>query len=188
VAGLGNPGTRYQHTRHNLGFQVIEVLSQHWGIALSKRSLANRWGQGRVNQESVILAQPQAYMNLSGPPISQLLAYFRLAPENLIVIHDDLDMPLGRLKIVLRGGAGGHKGVGSIIQVLGTEEFIRIKVGIGRPQQGEAIEDYVLSLCYPEEAEIFKAMVQRAAEAVETLLTAGVGEAMSRFHGPVPAP
>ncbi|MFP3867951.1 MAG: aminoacyl-tRNA hydrolase [Desulfobacteraceae bacterium] len=188
MAGLGNPGIRYQHSRHNLGFQVVEVLSQQWGIALSKQSLGNRWGQGRVNQETIILAQPQSYMNLSGPPISRLVAYFHLSPENLIVIHDDLDVPLGRLKIVLKGGAGGHKGIGSIVQALGTEEFIRVKVGIGRPRHKETIEDYVLSPCYPEEAEIFETMIQRAAQAVETLLDLGIGEAMSRFHGPLPTP
>ncbi|RLA90395.1 MAG: aminoacyl-tRNA hydrolase [Deltaproteobacteria bacterium] len=187
VAGLGNPGSRYQHTRHNLGFEVIEVLSQRWRLALSKHSLGNRWGQGRIAQETVLLAQPYNYMNRSGPPVRQLLDYFRLGAEDLLVIHDDLDVPLGRLKIVRQGGGGGHLGVSSIIQALGTQEFSRLKAGIGRPQHGETIEDYVLSPCYPEEAEIFNAMIERAAQAVETILTAGVAEAMSRFHGPPPA-
>lgn len=186
VVGLGNPGPRYQPTRHNLGFQVVAVLSQRWGIPLQRRSLGSRWGQGRVGNQTLILAQPQTYMNRSGLAVSQLLAYFNLDASHLLVIQDDLDLPLGRLKIARKGGAGGHRGIDSIIETLGTQEFMRLKVGIGRPPPGEAVENYVLSPCSPAERECYTQMIHRAAAAAEVLLTQGVAQAMSRFHGPQP--
>ena len=138
IVGLGNPGREYAWTRHNLGWQVVAYLSKYWGIPLNKKSLESVWGQGRVGEERVVLAQPTTYMNLSGQAVSLLLSYFKLTPDRLVVIHDDLDLPRWRLKIVERGGAGGHRGVLSIIERLHSEEFLRVKMGIDRPPRGDA--------------------------------------------------
>lgn len=183
VVGLGNPGPRYVWTRHNLGFLVVSALSERWGIPLNRESLDASWGQGRVGAETVVLSQPATYMNLSGRAVSHLLKYFRLTPGDLVVIHDDLDVPLGRLKIVDQGGPGGHRGVSSIMGALGTEEFLRVKLGIGRPPGQVPAEAYVLARFAPEEEEIIAGLVERAAEAVDTLIGSGLAEAQTRFHG-----
>ncbi len=183
VVGLGNPGAKYAWTRHNLGFHVAAALSELWNMPLNRQSLESHWGQGRVGEETVVLAQPTTFMNLSGRAVSRLLAYFRLTPQALVVIHDDLDVPPGRLKIVERGGPGGHRGVLSIIAALDTEEFLRVKLGIGRPSEEMDAEDYVLSHFSREEAEAITDLVVRAAEAVTTLIEAGLAAARNRFHG-----
>jgi peptidyl-tRNA hydrolase, PTH1 family len=184
MVGLGNPGLRYKHTRHNMGFLVIELLSRLWNIPLNKQDHMANWGQGRWGNQAVLLAKPNTYMNLSGQAVQRLITYFKIDLEKLLVIHDDLDLPLGRLKFVLKGGAGGHRGVSSIIQYLKTNEFFRLKVGIDRPHQGEPAESYVLRTCDPEEEAIFNSMITRAAGAVEIYLTSGISQAMSQFHGP----
>jgi PTH1 family peptidyl-tRNA hydrolase len=183
LVGLGNPGREYAWTKHNLGFQVVAYLSELWGIPLNRNSHAALWGQGRVGQEAVILAQPTTFMNLSGQAVSRLMAYFKLAPGDLVVIHDDLDVPPWRLKLVERGGPGGHKGVLDIIATLHTEEFLRVKLGIGRPPLRMPTEKYVLSPFPAAEAENVAVLIERAAQAVATLLTEGLAPAQNRFHG-----
>ena len=183
IVGLGNPGREYAWTRHNLGWQVVAYLSDQWQIPLGKKGFESVWGQGRVGGETVVLAQPTMYMNLSGRAVSLLLSYFKLTPEDLVVIHDDLDVPLWRIKIVERGGAGGHRGVASIISQLHTEEFIRVKLGIGRPPAPMPAENYVLSHFPPEEAENVASLIERAGEAVDILIRAGLQVAQNRFHG-----
>jgi peptidyl-tRNA hydrolase, PTH1 family len=183
IVGLGNPGREYAWTRHNLGWQVVALLSEEWRIPLSKKSLESIWGQGRVEGEGVILAQPTTYMNLSGQAVSRLMAYFKLSPEDLVIIHDDLDVPLWRLKIVERGGPGGHRGILDIIATLNTEEFLRVKLGIGRPRAGLPTEKYVLSHFPAEEAENVAQLIERGAQAVMTLLAEGRAVAQNRFHG-----
>jgi PTH1 family peptidyl-tRNA hydrolase len=183
IVGLGNPGREYAWTKHNLGFQVVNYLSELWGIPLTRRSQASLWGQGRVGATAVILAQPTTYMNLSGQAVSRLLAYFKLTPGDLVVVHDDLDVPRWRLKLVERGGPGGHQGVLDIIATLHTEEFLRVKLGIGRPAPGRPAEGYVLTPFPAAEAENVAVLIERGAQAVETLLTEGLTEAQNRFHG-----
>ncbi len=183
IVGLGNPGREYAWTRHNLGFQVVNYLSELWRLPLTRKSLESRWGQGRVGEERVILAQPTTYMNLSGQAVSLLLSYFKLSPGDLVVVHDDLDVPLWRLKIVKGGGPGGHRGVFSIIGALGTEAFIRVKLGIGRPPPEMPAENYVLSHFPAAEAENVAVLVERAGEAVAVLIQEGLTAAQNRFHG-----
>ena len=183
IVGLGNPGTEYAATRHNLGYRVVDALAERWRLPLSRRSLESRWGQGGVREDRVVLAQPTTYMNLSGRAVARLLRYFKLTPEFLVVVHDDLDVPPGRLKIVTRGGPGGHRGVLSVMAALDTDEFLRVKLGIGRPPPYLSAEDYVLTPFSPEEAGTIPDLVDRAALAVETLITEGVAEAQNRFHG-----
>ena len=183
IVGLGNPGREYAWTRHNLGWQVAAYLADEWGIPLSKKGLEAVWGQGRVGGRPSSWPSPPPYMNLSGQAVSLLLAYFKLSPENLVVIHDDLDVPLWRLKIVERGGAGGHRGVASIISHLHTEEFLRVKLGIGRPPVAMPTENYVLSHFPAEEAENVAQLIERAAQAVDCLVREGLAAAQNRFHG-----
>ena len=183
VVGLGNPGPQYAWTRHNLGFMVAAALAEEWGIALSRSTLDAAWGQGRVGGETVVLAQPTTYMNLSGRAVSRLLAYFKFTPAALVVIHDDLDVPPGRLKIVERGGPGGHRGVLSIINALDTEEFLRVKLGLGRPPEGIPGENFVLSHFTREEEETVAALVERGAQAVDCLVREGLQAAQNKFHG-----
>ena len=183
IVGLGNPGRDYAWTRHNLGFQVVANLSELWDIPLTRHSHAAFWGQGRVGSEAVILAQPTTYMNLSGQAVSRLMSYFKLTPGDLVVVHDDLDVPLWRLKISERGGPGGHRGVLDIIATLHTEEFLRVKLGIGRPHPGSPSEKYVLSPFPAEDAENVVQLIERATQSVATLLAEGLAAAQNHFHG-----
>ena len=183
IVGLGNPGREYAWTRHNLGSQVAAHLSELWGIPLTRHSHGALWGQGRVGSESVILAQPTTYMNLSGRAVSGLMSYFKLTPGDLVIIHDDLDVPPWRLKLTERGGPGGHRGILDIMATLNTEEFLRVKLGIGRPHPPVPAEKYVLSHFPAEEAENVAELIERAAQAVVTLLAEGLAAAKNRFHG-----
>jgi PTH1 family peptidyl-tRNA hydrolase len=184
IVGLGNPGARYAATPHNLGFMVVDLLADRHDISLAKKSLEAHWGKGRLEGEAVVLAQPQTYMNLSGRAVAQLLRYFDLTPQNLVVVHDDLDVPGGRLKLSLGGGAGGHRGVLSIAEVLKTQEFYRVKMGIGRPPAFMASEDFVLKPFPREDWEAVASLVERAAQALVALITNGLAAAQNQFHGP----
>jgi peptidyl-tRNA hydrolase, PTH1 family len=183
IVGLGNPGREYAWTRHNLGSQVAAHLSKLWDMPLNRHSHGALWGQGRVGGEGVVLAQPTTYMNLSGRAVSALMSYFKLAPGDLVIIHDDLDVPPWRLKLTERGGPGGHRGVLDIMATLNTEEFLRVKLGIGRPQPPLPAEKYVLSHFPAEDAEKVAQLIERAAQAVATLLGEGLAAAQNRFHG-----
>ena len=183
AVGLGNPGRNYRWTRHNVGFLLIERLAEQHGVDLTRRGLRSTYGRGKIGREEVILAKPQTYMNLSGEAVLRLLQFFKIPPENLIVIHDDLDLPWGKIRIRLRGGHGGHKGVQSIIEVLGNGNFVRLKVGIGRPDKvGPDPADYVLEPLAGKEREEFEEMIRKKVEAVEVLLWEGPQEAMARLH------
>ena len=183
IVGLGNPGPQYAWSRHNLGFMVATALSEDWRIPLKNHKMDAVWGQGRVDREAVVLAQPVTYMNLSGRAVSKLLNYWKLLPSDLVVLHDDLDVPPGRLKLALGGGAGGHRGVLSIINALDTLEFYRVKMGIGRPPTGMTAEEYVLKPWAKEELEGVAELVEKAVQAVKVLLTEGLDAARNRFHG-----
>ncbi len=183
VVGLGNPGRDYRWTRHNVGFLLLDELAGRHGIALSKRGLQSVYGRGKIGKEEVILAKPQTFMNLSGEAVGRLLRFFKIPSENLIVIHDDLDLPLGAVRIRVRGGHGGHKGIQSILQSLGSDEFVRLKVGIGRPAQGgQDPADFVLEPLNSAEKKLFQEMIREKAEVAEALLQEGSQEAMNRYH------
>jgi PTH1 family peptidyl-tRNA hydrolase len=183
IVGLGNPGRDYRSTRHNVGFQLIDRLAEDRGIDLAKRGLKSIYGRGKIGKEEVILAKPQTFMNLSGEAVDRLLRFFKIPPENLIVLHDDLDLPFGKIRIRLRGGHGGHKGVQSIIETLGDDGFVRFKMGIGRPLQGnQDPADYVLEPLRGKEKDDFQEMIRRNADAVEVLVQEGPQAAMDRFH------
>ena len=181
LVGLGNPGKAYAQTRHNVGMWVIERAAARWSIRLSPRGTAQR-GSGRLGGELIELAGLLDWMNVTGPPLKGLFREFELTPNELIVIHDDLDLEPGRLRIKLSGGHGGHNGIKSIIEALGTPEFIRLKIGIGRPAPGQSSADYVLERVTQDERAIIEPCLERAVDALECLIHRGPDVTMNQFH------
>ncbi len=182
VAGLGNPGQKYLGTRHNLGFEVVKLFSERHGINLNQKRFLSLLGQGRIGGTKVFLLLPQTYMKLSGRAVRQSVDYFDLATQDILIVYDDMDVELGRIKITARGGAGGHKGMVSIIEHLKTTEFNRIKIGIGRSDPRMSGETFVLSRFRSEEEKIIQHSVETAVEAVELVLGQGLAEAQELFN------
>jgi peptidyl-tRNA hydrolase, PTH1 family len=182
VVGLGNPGSRYAHTRHNVGFMVIDRLARKAGISLTKRQSNALTGIGSIGGQKVCLAKPQTYMNLSGDAVAGVARFYRVSPEDVIVVFDERDLPTGRVRVREKGSAGGHRGMDSIIGRLGTNEFPRVRIGIGRPTGMDAV-DHVLGSFSPEERPLMEEALSRAVEAVECALTEGVAAAMNGFNG-----
>jgi PTH1 family peptidyl-tRNA hydrolase len=181
IVGLGNPGPRYRRTRHNLGFRVVDLLAERWGIHVGGRRHEAESGVGEIAGVSVMLAKPQTYMNLSGGAVAKLRRVRRLEVEDIIAVYDDLDLALGRVRIRGGGGPGGHNGVVSLIAALGRE-FPRVRIGIGRPPGGEDPAEYVLAPFTAAEVEPIERAIVRAADGVETLLTEGLERAMGTFN------
>lgn len=182
VAGLGNPGKQYQLTRHNVGFQVVDLLAREADMEWRGGRFRALWGVAGIEGHNVLLFKPQTFMNLSGEAIVEMLRHFEFSSRQVLVVHDDLDLPCGRIRLVRKGGAGGHRGVSSLIQHLEQNDFPRLKLGIGRPLHGEPIESFVLHPPYPEDEKIFQRMVELGAEAVRTVLRSGLGDAMNRCN------
>jgi peptidyl-tRNA hydrolase, PTH1 family len=180
--GLGNPGVRYRKTRHNIGFQVVDCLAQKRKISTLTKRFRSQFGTGWIDSEQVALIKPITYMNLSGEAVAKAAGFFRLKVEDLLVIHDDLDLPFGRLRFKQRGGDGGHQGIRSIIDRMGGDNFLRLKVGIGRPPDGVDPADYVLTPFSNSERNALEEVVNLAAESIETALLEGVEAAMNRFQ------
>ncbi|GIX46649.1 MAG: peptidyl-tRNA hydrolase [Candidatus Tectimicrobiota bacterium] len=175
VVGLGNPGRRYAQTRHNLGFMVIDALAARHRIAV-QASVGEAWcGQGTIAGQPVLLAKPQTYMNASGKAVVTLAHAYLREGEKLIVVHDDIDLPLGKIRLKRGGGDAGHLGVRSVIACLGHGDFFRVRLGIGRPPRKEEVVDYVLSPFAPAEIEARDAMIAQAVDLVERLLAADTG-------------
>jgi len=181
IVGLGNPGRRYRHNRHNIGFMVVDRLADELGIHLNRVQLKAITGDGRYGQHTLILAKPQTFMNLSGDAIGPLVRYYRIPVENVLVIYDDLDLPLGSLRLRGKGGAGGHKGMKSIIQHLG-EAFPRLRLGINRPPGQLSSAAFVLQDFGKNEASIVVDVIEEAVRAVASFVQSGVDLAMSRHN------
>ena len=181
IVGLGNPGAAYAQTRHNVGMWVIERAAARWAVRLAKRGLAHR-GSGRLGSEIFELAGILDWMNITGPPLKGLLREFSLTPDDLILVHDDLDLDLGRLRIKQAGGHGGHNGIKSVIDTIGTAQFVRVKIGIGRPAPHQDSADYVLQAFTREEIEILNPCLELAVDALECLIHRGVSVAMNQFN------
>ncbi|HLA05646.1 MAG TPA: aminoacyl-tRNA hydrolase, partial [Syntrophales bacterium] len=145
IAGLGNPGEQYQSSRHNLGFLTLDYLAGRHDIPLKKQGFEALFGKGKIGSETVLLAKPQTYMNLSGIALERLVSYFKVDIKDLIVVHDDLDLPFETIRLKKGGGEGGHKGLMSIIQHVGSADFLRVRIGIGKPIRKSMVEKYVLS-------------------------------------------
>lgn len=182
VVGLGNPGERYRRNRHNIGFHCLERLAYEHGIAITRRRFRAAWGQGRIGGEPVVLAMPQTYMNDSGQAVAPLSRWFKIPPERIMVVYDDLDLPVGRVRLRPGGSSGGHHGIESIIAHLGTHDFNRLRIGIGRPEVGDPI-DYVLNDISREQEPMLAEGCDVAARAVECFLERGIGEAMNVYNG-----
>lgn len=182
VLGLGNPGRKYARTRHNLGFVVVDQIASENRIAVQKKKHNSLIGDWQTDEERILLVKPQTFMNRSGEAVRQLFRYFPITIKDVVVIHDDLDLPFGRIRIRLGGGAGGHRGVLSVLETLGEEGFFRVRAGIGRPPAGIDPTDYVLEPFAPEENSRLGQVVSRAADAVECLLEQGPQRAMETFN------
>ena len=182
VVGLGNPGETYAKTRHNTGFMVVDEVSETFSIALDKQKFDARFGIGSVNGVNIVLAKPMAYMNRSGPQVQKIAGYFRILCEDILVVHDDIDLVFGRLKIKEKGGDGGHRGVRSIIDAFGGGDFTRLRIGVGRPDAEKGASDYVLGKFTLEEKKVLSQIITSAKDAIVTILCKGTKEGMNRFN------
>lgn len=183
LVGLGNPGREYRETRHNVGFMVIDRFAQEAGISLSRVQQKAIVGLGNVGDHKVLLAKPQTFMNLSGESVAALVRFYKIPLDQLIVVHDDLDLPFGTLRIRPDGGSAGQKGMQSIISRLGTQQFPRMRFGIGRPPGSKQGASYVLHSFSPEEKKELDYLLSRAADALKTFVVEGLEAAMNRFNG-----
>jgi len=182
VVGLGNPGEAYTETRHNAGFLAVDKVSEAFSIALEKQKFDTRFGIGSVNDVKVILAKPMAYMNRSGPQVQNIAGYFRILCEDMLVVHDDIDLAFGKLKIKEKGGDGGHRGIRSLIDAFGGGDFVRLRIGVGRPEAGIGAADYVLGKFSLEERKNLDRIITTAKDAIVTTLCKGTKEGMNRFN------
>ncbi|MDD5037729.1 MAG: aminoacyl-tRNA hydrolase [Dehalococcoidales bacterium] len=188
IIGLGNPGQGYANNRHNLGFICVNHFARSQHIRFDSKQGKARIGIGKVAGIDLMLARPQTYMNLSGQSVSLLVRKFDISLDNLIVVHDDLDLPLGKIRIRQGGGAAGHKGIKSIVTELGNQDFLRLRVGIGRPADGPAetseddICEFVLSDFTPEEKQAIIAIIPKVSEAILCIITEGLTVAMNKYN------
>ena len=181
IVGLGNPGAEYAGTRHNVGFEVVEFLSRRHGIPLRKRALRSVMGDGIIEDQRVILARPMTYMNLSGEAVGAITRRYRIPPEDIIVVVDDIALPIGTVRLRLKGSSGGHNGLESIERHLNTQDYPRIRIGVGQARSGHMV-DHVLSRFRPDEREPIQESIERAADAIESALKDDFEMAMNQFN------
>lgn len=182
IVGLGNPGAEYRGTRHSVGFDVLDRLCERHGTGWQQK-FKGELGRADIAGQACLLLKPLTYMNRSGISVGLAREYFRVSPEDLVVVHDEVDLPFGRLRVKMGGGHAGHNGLRSLVESLGTADFARVRVGVGRPPHGE-LADHVLSRWRPEELEWLPDLLDRSAAAVIEVLENGVRAAMNRFNGP----
>jgi len=180
VVGLGNPGREYEQTRHNAGFMTVDNIGQAFSISLDKRKFNTVFGKGLIEGVDVMLAKPMAFMNKSGPPVQNLAGYFKILYKDMLVIHDDIDLDFGRIKIIEKGGHGGHNGVRSLMDAFGGGDFSRLRIGIGR--SGTDVTNHVLGKYSADESKILDQVITRSRDAVVTILCKGIKDGMNRFN------
>ncbi|MCM1157369.1 MAG: aminoacyl-tRNA hydrolase [Clostridium sp.] len=183
IVGLGNPTPKYEKTRHNVGFEVIDKLASQYNISVDTAKYKGLYGKGRIEGKSVVLLKPMTFMNLSGESVVAAANYFKILPEDILVIYDDINLDVGRLRIREKGSAGGHNGIKNIIARLGTEEFPRIRVGVGMKPPRMDLADYVLSRFSPEEREQIEQGYERACKAAELMICDEAAKAMNDYNG-----
>lgn len=183
LAGLGNPGGVYRGTRHNIGFMVLDELSSRWGVKIEKVRFRSLTGESRLAGEKIICIKPQTFMNLSGEALQQAASYYSVDVQDIIIVHDDKDLPFGRMKIAQSGSDGGHKGIRSAIRLLKSNDFIRIRMGIGQPEHSEEVADYVLSAFYSEQLKNLNKWIDKGADAVELSIRENADKAANVFNG-----
>lgn len=182
VAGLGNPGSQYRDTRHNIGFRVLNRLADRHGIRLSEEKFDGEFASGRIRGEPTYLLKPTTYMNRSGTSVGPAARYHEIEPDHVLVIHDDVDLDLGRVNVKIGGGHGGHNGLKNVAQDLGSREFLRIRCGVGRPERG-SVRDHVLGRFDGAEEPVADRVVEGACDAVETVVVDGPEEAQNQYNG-----
>jgi PTH1 family peptidyl-tRNA hydrolase len=182
VVGLGNPGPRYENTRHNIGFRVIDRLAERLGMSVTRSRFNALYDKGRLGGREVILVKPQSFMNLSGGPVRSLADYFDIATEEILVVYDEIDLAYGRIKIVSKGGHGGHNGVRSLIDTLKDRNFGRVRMGVGRPDPRIEVSNWVLGKFSTEETKTLDSFIDRGEEAVTTILEQGLKMGMNAFN------
>jgi peptidyl-tRNA hydrolase, PTH1 family len=182
IVGLGNPGSRYKLTRHNIGFMVLEKIAARWEVELKQKSFNALWNRGKIAGKNVLLAMPQTYMNLSGNAVRELLAYFKVDKSNLIVIHDDLDLHFGTVRLKNGGGDAGHKGLKSITACHGSADYMRVRIGIGKPADRTPVEDFVLQKFNSDESTLLQQIIHSASEATADIIKSGLQQAMAKYH------
>lgn len=181
IIGLGNP-EEYSRTRHNMGFDTINKLAEKYGIKVNKNKFNSLYGSGEIEGEKVILLKPQTYMNLSGTAIREVMNFYKLSSKDIIVIYDDLDIEPGTIKIRKKGGPGTHNGMKSVVHEIGTEDFARIRVGIGMPQYKNDLLNFILTKIPEEEYKVLENAIQKAAEAIGEIIKKGIDSAMNQYN------
>ncbi len=182
IIGLGNPGREYTNTRHNIGFEAIDALAEHYNISVNKSKFKALYGEGKVGNKKVVLVKPQTYMNLSGEAVKAFATWYKIKPEDILIIYDDVSLVPGKLRIRIKGSAGGHNGMKSIIQHLGTNEFERIRVGIGEKPGGWNLADYVLSRFTNVELKTIEESMGDIIGAAELIITKDIQDAMNKYN------
>jgi len=182
VVGLGNPSAEYESTRHNVGFRVVDEVSSVSGIKVTRKKHGSVFGRGRFCGEDIILAKPLTYVNLSGKAVKSLARYYRLNLEDMLVVYDDMDLPLGRIRLRDGGSSAGHRGMDSIIEELGDSRFPRLRIGISKMEGGKRGKEFVLGRFSGEEEEVIGGVVKLAVQAVRTVVSEGLAAAMNRFN------
>ena len=182
VVGLGNPGNKYEDTRHNAGFLVADKIAEDFNLSFNKTKFDTIFGRGFIEDVDVVLAKPMAFMNRSGPSLQKLAHYFRIPGEDMLVIHDDIDLAFGRLKIKEKGGHGGHNGIRSIMDAFGGGDFARLRIGVGRSEAGENVTDHVLGRFSDDKSEMVARIIAVARDAVVTVLGEGMKVGMNAFN------
>lgn len=182
IVGLGNPGKQYEHTRHNVGFEVIDILADRIGICIEEKKHKALCGRGILEGQKVVLAKPQTFMNLSGESVRAISDFYKVESNDIIIVYDDVSLEPGQLRIRGKGSAGGHNGIKNIIAHLGTQEFPRVKIGVGEKQKGMDLADYVLSRFSKGEQEIMEEAFREAADAVAMMVRQNIDSAMNHFN------
>jgi len=184
IVGLGNPDLKYAATRHNVGFEAAVSLKEKAGFSTEKSKFNARICTGRIHGEQCVICRPMTYMNLSGNAVSQVVAFYNVEPSHVIVMYDDVNLPFGHLRIRDKGSAGGHNGMKSVIAALGTDQFPRVRIGVGEKPDGWDLADYVLSKFTKEEIVTIRETIDQAAEAAQSIIENGITETMNRYNTP----
>jgi PTH1 family peptidyl-tRNA hydrolase len=182
IVGLGNPGKKYEYTRHNVGFDMIDILARKYNIDINRRKFKGIYGMGIIGGEKVYLLKPETYMNLSGESVREIMEYYHISIESVIVVYDDISLEVGKIRIRKKGSAGGHNGIKNIIAHLSTEDFLRIKIGVGEPDKDQLI-NHVLGTFSKEDREKIEKIFEVSTLAIETIIDESCDEAMNKYNG-----
>ncbi|MDP4181012.1 MAG: aminoacyl-tRNA hydrolase [Bacillota bacterium] len=182
IAGLGNPGNKYDNTRHNVGFDAVDMLANLYNISISKVKYKALIGEGSIEGERVILVKPQTFMNLSGESIREIIEWYKIPISNIIILFDDIDLPLGKIRVRPKGSSGTHNGMRSILYQIQSDEFPRVRIGIGRPPEGWELANFVLSKFTTEDRKIVNESIKNAAEAAVAIINSGADTAMNKYN------